>query len=145
MFASCEGSGSKATPETPSKAHEAKEAAKPGGALEGVSTSKRYSVTLTPNPNPPPMNTIFTVEAKVMDRKGNAPLTGAKVKVDATMPAHRHGMMTRPTHTEVGDGVYRSEGMKLHMPGEWVYRVDIETKDGEDHVMIPYNQPAMNK
>ena len=147
MFSSCEGSGSKPSGEQAStKEPAAKESsAKEGGALEGLSQSKRFRVTLTPSPDPPPMNTIFAMEAKVIDRKGDAPLTGAKVKVDATMPAHRHGMMTRPTHKEVGEGVYRSEGMKLHMPGEWVYRVDIETKDGEDHVLIPYNQPPMNK
>ena len=58
--------------------------------------------------------------------KGSFKPAGA-VKVDATMPEHRHGMNYRPSLVPVG-GAYRSEGWMFHMPGRWqiVFEVDGE-------------------
>jgi hypothetical protein len=41
------------------------------------------------------------------------------VRVDATMPEHRHGMNYRPTVTAQGGGRYRAEGLMFHMAGRW--------------------------
>ena len=41
------------------------------------------------------------------------------MRIDATMPAHRHGMNFRPTIVAIGPGLYRAEGMMFHMPGTW--------------------------
>lgn len=41
-----------------------------------------------------------------------------RIKVDAIMPEHRHGMNYRPSVVAVG-GAYRSEGWLFHMPGRW--------------------------
>lgn len=48
------------------------------------------------------------------------------VRVDAGMPAHRHGMNYRPVLSEVGPGAWRAEGMMFHMPGAWEVRLDLE-------------------
>jgi len=50
-----------------------------------------------------------------------------ELKVDATMPEHRHGMNYRPTVAPAGTG-FRSEGWMFHMPGRWeiVFEVDGE-------------------
>jgi cytochrome c peroxidase len=50
------------------------------------------------------------------------------LKVDATMPAHRHGMNYAPTVKKLGPGRWQAEGMLLHMPGRWelVFVVDGE-------------------
>ena len=51
---------------------------------------------------------------------------GAAVRaVDATMPAHRHGMNYR-ARVRPGDapGTWRAEGLLMHMPGEWRLTVD---------------------
>jgi len=41
------------------------------------------------------------------------------VRVDATMPEHRHGMNYRPTVSAQGGGLYRAEGLMFHMAGRW--------------------------
>jgi len=41
------------------------------------------------------------------------------VRVDASMPAHRHGMNYTPSIVPLGEGRYRAEGLMFHMPGHW--------------------------
>ncbi len=41
-------------------------------------------------------------------------------RVDATMPAHGHGMNYRPQVTALGSGRFRADGLLLHMPGRWM-------------------------
>lgn len=41
------------------------------------------------------------------------------LKVDAHMPAHRHGMNYVPSIKRLGPGRWLAEGLMLHMPGEW--------------------------
>lgn len=52
------------------------------------------------------------------------PATAELLAVDATMPAHRHGMNYRPTLQALGDGRWRVEGLLFHMPGSWELRLD---------------------
>ena len=47
------------------------------------------------------------------------------LRVDAEMPAHRHGMNYRASVHELGDGRYRAEGLLLHMPGRWRLLFDL--------------------
>lgn len=51
-------------------------------------------------------------------------------KVDAVMPAHRHGMNYRPTIVALGDGRWRVDGLMLHMGGDWELRWDLSAEDG---------------
>ena len=67
----------------------------------------------------------FTVEAVVCSP---APMP-SRLRVDAWMPEHRHGMNYRPTVVKSGDGVYVAEGMLFHMPGLWRLLFDVE-RDG---------------
>ena len=67
----------------------------------------------------------FTVEAVVCSP---APMP-TRLRVDALMPEHRHGMNNRPTVIKSGDGVYVAEGMLFHMPGRWQLIFDVE-RDG---------------
>ncbi len=53
------------------------------------------------------------------------PATAELQAVDATMPAHRHGMNYRPTLQALGDGRWRVEGLLFHMPGQWALRLDV--------------------
>ena len=52
----------------------------------------------------------------------------ARVKLDAHMPEHRHGMNYRPDLKPAGPGRYRSEGWLFHMPGRWEFVFEL---DGE--------------
>ena len=43
------------------------------------------------------------------------------VRVDAWMPAHRHGMNYKAGVTALGGGRYRAEGLMFHMAGQWEF------------------------
>lgn len=45
--------------------------------------------------------------------------------VDATMPAHRHGMNYRPSLHPLGDGRWRVDGLLFHMSGAWELALDV--------------------
>ncbi len=54
------------------------------------------------------------------------PADARLLRVDATMPEHRHGMNYRPSLQALGDGVWRVEGLLWHMSGRWELRLDVE-------------------
>ena len=49
----------------------------------------------------------------------------ADVLLDATMPAHGHGMNYRASSARMDDGRYRFTGLMLHMPGAWRITIDL--------------------
>lgn len=53
------------------------------------------------------------------------PADAELLAVDATMPAHRHGMNYRPTLKPMGAGRWRVEGLMFHMAGTWELRMDV--------------------
>jgi hypothetical protein len=62
---------------------------------------------------------------------------GAKLlRVDATMPEHRHGMNYRSSVKPLGNGLWQVEGMVWHMAGRWELRLDTEL-DGVPHKLAP--------
>lgn len=54
------------------------------------------------------------------------PADATLLRVDATMPEHRHGMNYRPSVRATGDGRWRAEGLMFHMPGRWELRLDVQ-------------------
>ena len=68
---------------------------------------------------------------------GDKPVVGATVSVVGGMPAHDHGLPTRPRITEdLGEGSYRLEGMRFHMNGDWEVSIEIEADGKTDTVVI---------
>jgi hypothetical protein len=63
----------------------------------------------------------FAVDAVVCSQAAPSAL-----RVDAQMPAHRHGMNYRARVSPQGDGRYRAEGLLFHMPGKWQFVFDVE-------------------
>lgn len=79
--------------------------------------SPRHRVVFAPRPAPLAAHRHFALDIVVCPREGaSLPLS---LRVDADMPAHRHGMNYRPTVRAVGDGRYRADGLLLHMAGRW--------------------------
>lgn len=70
----------------------------------------------------------FSVKIKVCDD-----VDVIELDVDAIMPAHQHGLNYTPTVVDVGDGVFRVDGMVFHMPGIWEIRVDLTQETGVTH------------
>jgi hypothetical protein len=54
------------------------------------------------------------------------PAAARVLRVDATMPEHRHGMNYRPTVKPLSDGRWRAEGLLWHMAGRWELAIEIE-------------------
>ena len=57
------------------------------------------------------------------------PAQARLLRVDATMPDHRHGMNYRPSVQDLGDGRWRVEGLLWHMSGRWELRLDLSLRD----------------
>ena len=53
-----------------------------------------------------------------------------RLRVDATMPAHGHGMNYKPTEKKLGPGWSRFDGFVFHMPGKWQLSFDLYGPDG---------------
>lgn len=54
------------------------------------------------------------------------PAEARLLRIDATMPEHRHGMNYRPSMQPLGSGQWRVEGLLWHMAGRWELRLDVE-------------------
>jgi len=55
------------------------------------------------------------------------PAEARLLRVDATMPEHRHGMNYRPSVQALGPGLWRVDGLLWHMSGRWELRLDVES------------------
>lgn len=72
----------------------------------------------------------------VVTRDGE-PVEGADITVSGGMPAHDHGMPTRPRITaDLGGGRYRLDGMRFHMNGDWEIVLEIDASGSRDTVVI---------
>lgn len=92
---------------------------------ETCSNGGRYHIRVSA-PDPFPLNQLFGLEATV--EEGCDPPrrpAAARLRVDAAMPEHRHGMNTQAVTTPSGAGRFGVEGLLLHMPGRWELYFDI--------------------
>ncbi len=70
-------------------------------------------------------------------RANGVPVEGASFVIDGGMPAHDHGLPTRPRVTaELGDGSYRLEGLRFHMNGDWEIVIEISAGGETDTVIV---------
>ena len=92
--------------------------------------SARHVLAYRVAPAPTPLNAPFAVEFSICARNGGAvPIA----KLDAWMPAHRHGMNYRPSLSSPAPCLIRAEGLLFHMPGRWELLFDI----GGDRLAAP--------
>jgi len=97
----------------------------PGGAAQRIE-SPRHIVLYRAQPAPR-VGEHFALEFAV------CPAPEA-VRVDATMPEHRHGMNYRPAITAQGGGRYRAEGLMFHMAGRWELVFEVRSKGGTERL-----------
>jgi hypothetical protein len=96
-----------------------------------------YIVTYTTPDGPPEINRMHSWILYIESESGE-PVEGADIEVDGGMPAHDHGLPTRPRVTEdLGGGYYRLDGVRFHMSGYWEIVVTIRSDTSEDTVVIP--------
>ena len=110
-----------------------------GSEPEGVPSAQGlYRVAFETDPAGSPVNRHHTWAFDLRDGDGD-PVTGAQVSVEGDMPAHGHGLPTRPVVREVGDGAYLIEGMKFQMGGHWFVELRIEGPDGSDRARVDFD------
>ncbi len=86
-----------------------------------------------------PLNQLVRLRVNIEALDGQ-PIKELKlVKFDAQMPAHRHGMVTKATISEVKPQQYLIEGVKLHMPGIWKLIFDLKDNKQASQVAISLN------
>jgi len=101
-----------------------------------VSEKGLYQVSHASQVDPVPLNTIHAWVVEVRDAQGK-PVNDAQIDIDGGMPAHGHGLPTKPRVTDdLGDGRYLIDGLKFQMPGEWVIDLTISAGSGVDKARI---------
>jgi hypothetical protein len=66
---------------------------------------------------------FFAVEVVACRAAGPEPVS--RIAIDASMPAHGHGMNYRPSVSSPQPGRYRFSGLMLHMAGRWQVTIDL--------------------
>jgi hypothetical protein len=91
----------------------------PGVRLE----SARLTVSYSTKPAKIAIGQPFVLELAACPKAG-AQLP-ERVRLDAYMPEHRHGMNYKTKVVPRGDGRFHSEGWLFHMPGRWDFIFDL--------------------
>jgi len=94
----------------------------------GPSSDGRYLFEWESDPDPLPLNQDFSLRVRVRSTGPQGDARGLKLLADARMPEHDHGMLQAPRVTELAPGEFLVEGMRFHMPGRWVIRLELQGK-----------------
>lgn len=97
-----------------------------------------FKAALNIGPNTPTVGAPFDVELKVCGADAK-PLD--RLSVDATMPAHKHGMNYQPQLSQTGDGHYKATGFLFHMPGQWKITVSVYSGGAPSHLSMDIDVP----
>jgi len=101
-------------------------------------TSKRglFTVSYVSSVEPITINRMHEWVLHIETADGAAVST-AELSIAGGMPAHDHGLPTRPRVTEnLGDGDYRVKGLRFHMAGEWLLEITIDDGERTDTVTV---------
>ena len=107
-------------------------------AADDVWVSKRglFTVSYESALQPIEINRIHQWVLHIESESGEV-VTGANVEVTGGMPAHDHGLPTRPrVIEEFEEGNYRLDGMRFHMAGDWELTISIEADGKTDTVIV---------
>ena len=88
--------------------------------------SERLSISYWTVPAKIAVGQPFVLELAACAKRGAA--VSERIKLDAHMPEHRHGMNYRTKVVSKGAGRFHSEGWLLHMPGRWEFLFDIDSE-----------------
>lgn len=80
-------------------------------------SSPRFELSYRAIPERIAIGSHFTLDVSACPRAGSA--TPELLRVDATMPEHRHGMNYKASVGKTSSGRFRAEGLMFHMAGRW--------------------------
>jgi len=93
--------------------------------------SQHFILWMTTRPAAAPVGAEFSVDAVLCAKSAVA---ADAIRFDAWMPAHRHGMNSRPSAKPVGDGRWHAEGFLFHMPGRWQFTIEVDSAAGRERL-----------
>lgn len=103
-------------------------------ATTRMSAQGLFQISYTSDVGAVPVNQIQSWTLHVAKADGQ-PVENAMLTVDGDMPQHGHGLPTRPQVTRyLGNGDYKVEGLKFHMPGWWVMDFTVTAHGQTDQV-----------
>jgi hypothetical protein len=85
-------------------------------------TPQPYAAALRTDPATVSVGKPFIVELQVCAGDG---ARIERLVIDATMPAHRHGMNYKPELVALGAGRHEGRGFLFHMPGRWEFQLSV--------------------
>ena len=95
-----------------------------------------YQVSIYPSNPPIKLGQIHSWIVEFRD-SDNLPTTPDHISVSGGMPSHKHGLSTTPRVTEMlNEGRFRIDGVKFHMPGDWVLNLGITGPPGQDILQL---------
>lgn len=106
-------------------------------ALRAASDGGHYLIGARPAEWPLPLHRMhdWIVDIELADDTSEIPTA---IYFDGGMPSHGHGFVTQPRVTRnLGHGEFLVEGVKFHMPGEWVLQITVTSRDSSDQVTLP--------
>ena len=86
--------------------------------------SKGYVLAYRTEPAKIVIGEHFSLDVVLCAKDGG--VEPALIRVDASMPEHRHGMNYRASVTRRGPHQHRAEGLLFHMPGRWELVLDVQ-------------------
>ena len=92
-----------------------------------------FVVTIDVGSDGIPLSAPFEADVTICPLESGTP---SRIAVDATMPAHQHGMNYDPEIVSGVDGVYEVTGLFFHMPGVWRFEVTA-FQDGKPNPLHP--------
>jgi len=105
--------------------------------LESVSDGGHYRIRARPAAMPLKLNRVHDWIIGIERLEGWSEIPTA-IRFDGGMPSHGHGFVTRPRVTKnLGGGEFLVEGVKFHMPGEWVLVITVTSKTTTESVTLP--------
>ena len=95
-----------------------------------------YTVSILTKPDKVSVGKPFSMTLSVCLKDGNQ--FAGKVKINAMMPMHKHGMNYKPTVKKVSTGKFEIKGFVFHMPGQWQYMVELVDGASSEKILIDY-------
>ena len=110
-----------------------------GDPGDKLAAGAHYTIAYKTSPSTIKAGEHFAIDLAVCPvAKAPMPRT---LRVDASMPEHRHGMNYKTSVVAKGPGRYRAEGLLFHMSGRWEIAFDVVTGSATERitsvVMLP--------
>jgi YtkA-like len=112
-----------------------------GGSVSVLSKRGVYKLNVSPRPATAPVGRLHTWTVVLRSANG-MPVRRARIDVVGDMPAHGHGLPTKPRVRETAPGRYAIEGMKFQMGGTWYVEFRIVAAPGRDRARVRFTLPG---